>query len=89
MPSTDHYPATTGLLEDGAALGEALVAGDLQEGRFRARLIAGAALSLNLVTVRAAAGAVIHYLGAGDQLPLPGYAAAVLALSGALLEIPG
>jgi hypothetical protein len=76
-------------LEDGAALGEALVAGDLQEGRFRARLIAGTALSMNLTTVEAAAGVVVHCLGSGEQVPLPGYASAVLALSGVLQEIAG
>lgn len=72
------------LLADGQALCEALIAGDLPEGRFRARLIEGQAKVSGVDGVEVAAHAVVRFLGKPGTLPLRGYAQAVLALSAAL-----
>jgi hypothetical protein len=74
-------PTVGGLISDGVALSEALLAGDFPEGRFRARLIVTNSGALGLSDVQAKAGEVVRLLGGPSCPPNTGYAMAVLQLS--------
>jgi len=81
MPPEDVVLDIAGLLADAVVLCEALLAGDLVEARFRARLVAGNARVLGLDDVQVSAAAVGLFLGAVGKAPLPGYAQAAFQLS--------
>lgn len=70
-----------GLIVEGVAVSEALLAGDAMEARFRAQLVADHAGIHGLPRVEAKAFEVVRLLGEGDCPPLPGYAQAVVDLS--------
>jgi hypothetical protein len=70
-----------GLIVDGVAVSEALIAGDLQEARFRAHMVADHASIHGLPRVEAIAFEVVRLLGEGNRPPLPGYAEAIDDLS--------
>ncbi|MEX1826839.1 hypothetical protein [Luteibacter sp. CQ10] len=81
MASDDIILDTAELLVDAVALSQALLDGDVPEGRFRARLIAAKASAMGFDEVRAAADQVIDLLGLPGDRPRPGHAVAVTALS--------
>lgn len=82
MRDDDLILDTAELLVDAVALSQALLDGDLSEARFRARLIATKAPAIGFDEVHVAAVRVIDRLGTPGGQPLPGYAAAVMELSG-------
>ena len=81
MPNEEAILEVAGLLVEGVAVSEALLAGDVLEARFRARLVADHASIHGLPRVEAKAFEVVRLLGEGDHPPLPGYAQAVVDLS--------
>ena len=81
MSSEADILQVAGLIVDGVAVSEALLAGDFTEARFRARLVAAHAGTHGMAGVQAAAVEVVRLLGEGAHPPLPGYAQAVLDLS--------
>ena len=81
MQTEEAFLDLAALLTDHVALSESLLAGDLVEARFRARLIAGNACRPSLANVQLAASEVGRLLGLPGHRPLPGYARAVLDLS--------
>lgn len=84
MSREEDILEVAGLLVDGVAVSEALLADDLTEARFRARLVAGHASRHSMTEVEAAAVEVVRLLGDETHPPLPGYAQAVLDISGEL-----
>jgi len=86
MPNEQAVLDVAGLLSDSRALSEAVLAGDLQEARFRARLAAGRAGVQVMKKVEVTASELVRLLGHAGQPPLPGYAQAVLDLSAELDE---
>ncbi|MDR6643573.1 hypothetical protein J2X57_002794 [Luteibacter sp. 1214] len=72
------------IIIEAMALGQAMMAGDIQEARFRARLIATTADIAGLDDVGRAAGRVVDLLGRGSTAPTPGYGQAIEALSVAI-----
>ncbi|HEY4090418.1 MAG TPA: hypothetical protein VGN46_02800 [Luteibacter sp.] len=86
MPDHDTHSSLATLLEEGQALRDALLVGDLTEVRFRALILAAHAILLDLPTVNEASGALVRTLGVEGVTPEPGYAEAVFALSDAIDE---
>lgn len=80
MPNEQAILEVAGLLVDGVAVSEALLAGDLVEARFRARLVADHASIHGMLRVEAKAFEVACLLGEGNRPPLPGYAEAIFDL---------
>lgn len=72
------------IIVDAVALGQAMLDGDIQEARFRARLITTNADIARLSDVGRAASRVIDLLGRGSMEPRPGYGQAIEALSVAI-----
>lgn len=72
------------IIVDAVALGQAMLDGDLQEARFRARLIATNADIAGLSDVGRAVGRVVDLLGRGSTAPRPGCGQAIEALSVAI-----
>jgi len=70
-----------GLIVDGVAVSEALLAGDLEEARFRAHMVADHASLHGLPRVEAKAFEVVRLLGEANHPPQSGYAEAVMDLS--------
>jgi hypothetical protein len=81
MPNERAILEVAGLLVDGVAVSEALLAGDLVEARFRARLVADSASLHGMPRVEARAFEVVRLLGESNHPPLPGYAEAIVSLS--------
>jgi hypothetical protein len=72
------------IIVEAVALSQAMLDGDLQEARFRARLIATNADSAGSGDIGRAAGRVVDFLGRGSTAPRPGYGQAIEALSVAI-----
>jgi hypothetical protein len=72
------------IIVDAVALGQAMLKGDIQEARFRARLITTNADIAGLSDVGRAASRVVDLLGRGPTAPRPGYGQAIEALSVAI-----
>lgn len=72
------------IIVEAVALSQAMLDGDLQEARFRARLIATTADIAGLGVVGRAAARVVDLLGRGSMAPRPGYGQAIEALSVAI-----
>jgi hypothetical protein len=81
MPNEQAILEVAGLLVDGVAVSEALLAGDLVEARFRAHLVADGASIHGMPRVEARAFEVVRLLGENNDPPHPGYAEAVVDLS--------
>lgn len=81
MPNEEAILEVAGLLVDGVAVSEALLAGDVVEARFRARLVADYAATYGMTHVHVAAAEVVRLLGNADHPPVADYARAVLDLS--------
>jgi hypothetical protein len=81
MPNEEAILEIAGLIVDGVAVSEALLAGDLVEARFRSSLVAGQASLYGMSRVEVRAFEVVRLLGDANHPPLPGYAEAVLKLS--------
>ncbi|WP_213948320.1 hypothetical protein [Luteibacter sp. dw_328] len=81
MQNEEAILEVAGLLVDGVAVSEALLAGDVVEARFRARLVADGARLHGMPRVEARAFEVVRLLGEGHRPPLPGYAEAIVKLS--------
>jgi len=72
------------IIVEAVALSQAMLDGDVQEARFRARLITTNADIAGLSDVGRAASRVVHLLGRGSMAPRPGYGQAIEALSVAI-----
>jgi hypothetical protein len=77
----NHILEVAGLIVDGVAVSEALLAGDIVEARFRAGLVADRASIHGMPRVEAKAFEVGRLLGEMNQQPLQGYAEAIVELS--------
>jgi hypothetical protein len=81
MPNEGAILEVAGLVADGVAVSEALLAGDLVEARFRSRLFTDHASIHGIPRVDAKAFEVAPLLGEANHPPLPRYAEAALKLS--------
>jgi hypothetical protein len=84
MPNEQAILEVAGLIVDGVAVSEALLAGDMEEARFRTRLVVGHARLHGMTEVQAAAVELVRLLGKTGNQPTAGYASAVVELSEAL-----
>jgi hypothetical protein len=89
MPAHSHKVDLDALFEDGEALRDALLDGDMSEVRFLARRLAYGAKALRLDEVHTAAESLVGLLGAEGATPHPGFGKAVFALSDALDDAQG
>ncbi|MDF4024674.1 hypothetical protein P3W24_06845 [Luteibacter sp. PPL201] len=74
---------------EGSAMNEAALAGDLDESRFRAALIAAKADECGLATIATAARHVERLLGIAGSEPNAGYGHAMLQLANVISRDPG
>jgi hypothetical protein len=89
MPENEDFILHhTEIIVEAVALSQAMLDGDLQEARFRARLIATTADIGGLGDVGRAAGCVVELLGRGSMATRPGYGQAIEALSVAITGHP-
>jgi len=72
------------LVAEAVGLGDAVLANDLDEARFRARLIVAQAGASGYSVVAKAAADLVHLLGSSGSVPMPGYGAGILNLAEAL-----
>jgi hypothetical protein len=75
------------ILREAAAMNDAALAGDLDEARFRAQLIAKTADAGDHLDLVLAAGRLLHVLGPTGTTPLPGYGACILRITTELERI--
>lgn len=80
----DALLTRAGLALDATALGRAVLAGDFDEARFRARLILRYASLSELSAVGDATQAVLHALGRPGSAPSSGIGGALIQLSQAI-----
>lgn len=76
-----------GIVREAAAMGDAALAGDFDEARFRANLIIGTADAAGLTDIVLAAGRALDQLGSYGERPKLGYGAAILSLADSLEAI--
>lgn len=69
------------IVRDAAAAGDAALARDFEEARFRSQLAAAKAEAAGLVDVAFAASLLLEALGDPGVLPKPGYGEAMLRLA--------
>lgn len=80
MLHNDAVFTVSALVVEATALSEAIRDGDLQEGRFRAKVVEAASLDLNLTAIHLIACSVVERLGGPGDMPRNGAARAVQAL---------
>lgn len=80
-PAEEFTLTVAEIVRDAAAMGDAALAGDFDEARFRGSLIIATADAAGLPDVALAAGLVLDQLGASGSLPKEGYGAAILSLA--------
>jgi len=83
MALIDEYsvPRFAQLCADAIAMNDAALASEVDEARFRARMIADWALDLGLATVADTAAGIERILGPSGTEPGPGYGDAMLWLA--------
>ena len=79
--------AVAEIVRDSAAMNDAALAGDFDEARFRAELIAGKADAQGYVDLALAAGHLVTVLGPVGTVPKSGYGAGMLRIANELNRI--
>jgi hypothetical protein len=79
--------AVAEIVRDSAAMGDAALAGDFDEARFRAELIAGKADAGGYIDLVLAAAHLLTVLGPFGAPPSPGYGAGILRIANELDRI--
>jgi hypothetical protein len=82
-----HILDVAGLVLEAAAMGDAALAMDLDEARFRAQLIAIRADEAGYVDLALAAAHLVTVLGPPATAPSPGYGAGMLSVANELDRI--
>lgn len=80
----DHILDVAALVREAAAMGDAALASDLDEARFRAHLIAARADEAGYVDLALAAAHLVVVLGPPGTMPSPGYGAGMLRVASQL-----
>lgn len=80
-PRENHILDVAALVREAAAMGDAALALDLDEARFRAQLIAGKADAAGYVDLALAAAHLVVVLGPAGTSPSPGYGAGMLRVA--------
>jgi hypothetical protein len=83
----NHILDVAALVQEAAAMGDAALALDLDEARFRAQLIAAKADEAGYVDLALAAAHLVVVLGPVGTTPSPGYGAGVLRVANELDEL--
>lgn len=83
-PRQEAILAIAEIVRDSAAMNDAALAGDFDEGRFRAQLIVGKADMAGHLDVVLAAARVLNRLGTPGSQPRHGYGDAMLSVASAL-----
>lgn len=86
-PDEDAILAVAEIVRDSAAMGDAALAGDFDEVRFRAELIAGKADAGGYIDLVLAAAHLLTILGPLGAPPSPGYGAGILRIANELDRI--
>lgn len=76
-----HILDVAALVREAAAMGDAALAMDLDETRFRAQLIAARADEAGHVELALAAARLVTVLGPVGTTPMPGYGAGILRVA--------
>ena len=85
MDSREHYILDVAVLvREAAAMGDAALASDLDEARFRAQLIAAKADDAGYVDLALAAAHLVVIFGPVGTTPSPGYGAGILRVANEL-----
>jgi hypothetical protein len=86
-PDEDAILSVAEIVRDSAAMGDAALAGDFEEVRFRAELIAGKVDAGGYIDLVLAAAHLLTILGPFGTPPSPGYGAGILRIANELDRI--